>query len=119
MSLKEALTELAESAAWEIERARRNYAKLNMKMEIFVAGFNGKVYDPEIRIYSHSSDIPKHPNPKRFVCCYVRTKGKSSTFFNWFHHMDSANYFADLAKKSGKIVVGPYELPWGENDRFL
>ena len=119
MGVKDALAMLAENAAWEVERARRKLANLDMKMEIFVAGFKGEVHDPEIRICSYCADIPKHPDAKRFVCCYVRTGGSRSTTFNWFHHLDSASYFADQAKKEGRQVVGPFELPWGKNERFL
>lgn len=113
------ISDSAYNAAWELEKLSRNYGQLDLKMEIFLSSYKGKVLDACIPSISYVGGT-KEPSGL-FVSCYVRLVfGNGVTRFDWFHDFDAANKYAAEQEKAPDVVkvIGPYNLPKGKNDRF-
>jgi len=117
------------TATQAVDSVRRDVSHLQLKMDLFVAKYPGKVIGKAIPIMaSHQGIEEDNDGPIKY---YVRIEYSSGvTSFAWFHTLIGAEKYllreSDPSKKYEEYPdlkvtgsTGPHELPWGKNDRFM
>lgn len=122
------LKSIFSEARYAVDSVRRDFSSLRLKMELFVASYDGQVVGSGIPISSARAGVMEdNSGPISF---YVREEFTSGvTSFVWFHTNDGALQYIEIEKKrwrdspppnGNKLIriVGPYKLPWGKDERF-
>ncbi len=107
-------------AQCEAERLSRTRGQLDLKMEVFIAGYRGDVRCASIPSSSRHSP-ERYSNEGLFVCCYVRGEYKEGyTVFYWFQNLPDAARFAQELRNDPVCikVIGPHNLPKENYERF-
>jgi hypothetical protein len=123
------LKNIISHASYAFDSVRRDKSHLILKMDLFVAKYPGSVIGKTIPLISGYKGIEEsNDGPIKY---YIRIEFSSgATKFAWFHSLIGAEEYLLLEASPDKNfdgypnlkvinVIGPYELPWGKDERFM